>query len=388
MANPDIGIVRPYKGETVTAPKITEAELKDIESMKAAALAQTQKQEANAQQAINEKNIMVRENASKFNDNEAEILRQIARAENGESPQQEIIKGNVFYILVSASLDDKELLDIMEMAADKENVVLVVQGVKDKKTLVDEVKHWHELIKTSGKKINFQIDPNIFIKYRAQTVPTIIHEKNGEMVAVVRGISNTTFLDGKQGDLGTQGPAKSIAERNMLDLIKEGIDNLDFEKMKKEAVERYWKNQKIYPFPVAIEDSVHYVDPSVVIPEDIVSPDGKVIAKKGLVNPMDVIPFDLKLIFFNPNSEWQRHFAKAQYASAKEQQLVPILIATDVYEDGWKTFEDSGFYGDDATLFFIQEGMRERFGVEKVPSVVTGDGKQFVINEYAAPAAE
>lgn len=387
-AKPEIEVVNPNKGDKVTAQKLNESALKDIERMREVASAQAKKQESNARQTVNKKNQMILDNASKFKDEEARILRQMARDGNGENPKKEIIKGDVYYILVSASLDDKEILNIMDMAEDKENVELVVQGVKDKKTLVEEVKHWHELIKSKEKIINFQIDPNIFIKYKAKTVPTIIHEKDGVMVAVVRGISNPKFLDGKTGDLGTQGPAKSIAERNMLDLIKEGIDNLDFERMKKEAIERYWKNKKIYKFPVATENSVHYVDPSVVIPEDIISPNGAVVAKKGLINPMDVIPFDMKLIFFNPNSEWQRNFAREQYASAKEQQLTPNLIATDVYEEGWKTFKDSTFYGHDATLFFIQEGMRERFGIFKVPSVVTGDGKQFVINEYGVPRSD
>lgn len=98
---------------------------------------------------------------------------------------------------------------------------------------------------------------------------------------------------------------------------------------------------------------------------------------------MDVIPFNLKLIFFNPASEWQRVFAQQQYQNAKEENLIPTLIATDVYGNGWETFSDSNLYGDDATLYFIQEGMKERFGIRNVPSIVTGDDKQFIVNEYA-----
>ncbi|MEX6257793.1 hypothetical protein [Providencia huaxiensis] len=41
-----------------------------------------------------------------------------------------------------------------------------------------------------------------------------------------------------------QGPVVEVIERNMLDLIEEGIKNLDFEN-KKDAYNRYWKNKDI-----------------------------------------------------------------------------------------------------------------------------------------------
>lgn len=49
----------------------------------------------------------------------------------------------------------------------------------------------------------------------------------------------------KQGDLGTAGPTKDISEISLLDIIEERIKNLDFDKMKNEALNNYWKNRSL-----------------------------------------------------------------------------------------------------------------------------------------------
>ncbi|BDR99813.1 MULTISPECIES: TrbC family F-type conjugative pilus assembly protein [Enterobacterales] len=382
-ANSKLNMVTPYTESIPTVERSTDADMADLEKLKAVAAAQAEVHREATRQLIADKNVMANQAINKLTTDEGQILKEMIKSQNESESFNQQQKGNVFYILISASLKDTEVIDIMRSVSGRNDVILVVQGVRNKDSLVDEINHWHKLIRDTKSEVNFTIDPNIFIKYGVRTIPTIIHENDGEFVSLVHGISNVNYLDNKTGNMGVQGPVVEVIERNMLDLIEEGIKNLDFEKMKKDAYNRYWKNKDIYKFPEALKDSTHYVDPSVVIPQDILSPDGRIIAKKGRVNPMDVIPFNLKLIFFNPASEWQRIFAQQQYQNAKDENLIPTLIATDVYGDGWETFSDSNLYGDNATLYFIQEGMKERFGIRNVPSIVTGDDKQFIVNEYA-----
>ncbi|MEX6257792.1 TrbC family F-type conjugative pilus assembly protein [Providencia huaxiensis] len=68
----------------------------------------------------------------------------------------------------------------MRSVSGRNDVILVVQGVKNK-TLVDEINHWHKLIRDTKSEVNFTINTNIFIKYGVRTIPTIIHENDSNL---------------------------------------------------------------------------------------------------------------------------------------------------------------------------------------------------------------
>ncbi|EIZ1085949.1 conjugal transfer protein [Klebsiella oxytoca] len=305
----------------------------------------------------------------------------ISEADIADGEQNKIV-GDFYYVLVSSSLSDDEIRNILSQYKNRNDVALVIRGVKDKKNILQELTHWQQLVLDSGSNTPVNLDPTIFKSYSVTSVPTIIHEKDGKLVARVSGISNVAYLKDKKGDLGTAGPTKDISEISLLDIIEERIKNLDFDKMKNEALDNYWKKQKFETFPDALKRNQKTINPSVVIPQDILAPDGQVIAKKGRINPLEVIPFRLKLIFFDARSDWQRQIAKRENQNAKPG-IQPILITTNVYGDGWKTFQDAGeMYGAKSRLYMIQPGMSERFGVTSLPSIVTSNGSQYVVDEY------
>ncbi|MCX2460117.1 TrbC family F-type conjugative pilus assembly protein [Citrobacter freundii complex sp. 2022EL-00972] len=309
----------------------------------------------------------------------------ITDADIADGEQNKIV-GDFYYVLVSSSLSDDEIRNILSQYKNRKDVALVIRGVKDKKNILKELTHWQQLVLDSGSSTPINLDPTIFKSYSVTSVPTIIHEKDGKLVARVSGISNIAYMKDKQGDLGTAGPTKDISEISLLDIIEERIKNLDFDKMKNEALDNYWKKQKFENFPDALKRNQKTINPSVVIPQDILSPDGQVIAKKGRINPLEVIPFRLKLIFFDARSDWQRKIAKRENQNAKPG-IQPILITTNVYGDGWQTFKDAGeIYG--SRLYMIQPGMSERFGVTSLPSIVTSNGTQYVVDEYPKDEAE
>lgn len=301
---------------------------------------------------------------------------------------QNKIAGDFYYILVSSSLSDDELRNIMSQYKNRSDVVFIIRGVNDKDKMLQELTHWQQLVLDSGTSAPVNLDPTIFKSYNVTSVPTIIHEKDGKLVARVSGISNVDYLKDKKGDKGTAGPTKPISEISLLDIIEEKIKNLDFDKMKENALNNYWKEQKLADFPDATKRKQKTITPSVVIPQDIMSQSGQVVAKKGKINPLEVIPFNMKLIFFDARSDWQREIARREFQNTKPG-IQAILITTKVYGDGWKTFQDAAaMYGEHSRLYLIQPQMAERFDITALPSVVTSRGNQYVIDEYPKNEAD
>lgn len=296
--------------------------------------------------------------------------------------KQNKVTGDFYHILVSSSLSDDELRFILSKYKNRKDVALVIRGVNDKNKIMQELAHWQQLVLDAGSDTPVNLDPTLFKSYGVTSVPTIIHEKDGNLVSRVSGINNVDYLTDKAGELGVAGPTKDISEISLLNIIEERIENLDFDKMKKDALNNFWKRKKFETFPYVKKRNQKTLIPSVVIPQDIVSPNGQTIAKKGRINPLEIIPFRMKLVFFDARSDWQRQIAKREFENTNPG-IQPILITTNVYGDGWKTFrEASEIYGVKSRLYMIQPGMSERFGITSIPSVVTSNGSQYIIDEY------
>lgn len=365
---------------------VTETEKTDIENLIRVAREEQKKEEESAKRTRESNREMLRKMPEARTDKEIisdAVTGAIADSDVADGKQNKIA-GDFYYVLVSSSLSDKEIKDMMTDFNGRKDVALVIRGVTEKSKLLEELTRWQQLVLDSGSEVTVNLDPVIFKDNSVTAVPTIIHEKDGEFVASVSGISNIDFLKNKTGKLGTAGPTKEVIERSLLDMIEEGIKNLDFDKMKKDALDNYWprQRQEFEQFPTVIKRAKHTIDPTVIIPQDIVTPEGIVVARKGKVNPLDVMPFGQKLIVFDASVPWQRDFARQEYENT-EPGINPILITTNVYGDGWDTFKDAAqHYGEKARLYLIQPGMSTRFGIEAVPSTVTADRKVFIINEY------
>ncbi|MDO3408078.1 hypothetical protein QWI28_28050 [Citrobacter freundii] len=68
-------------------------------------------------------------------------------------------------------------------------------------------------------------------------------KKDGELVARVTGIYDIAYLKDKTGDLGVAGPAVGVVEKNLIDELQESVAKLDFDGMKKKAIDNYWPRQ-------------------------------------------------------------------------------------------------------------------------------------------------
>ncbi|WP_240043079.1 TrbC family F-type conjugative pilus assembly protein [Photorhabdus luminescens] len=365
--------------------ELSEAERNDIDHLIKAAYESQKKEETEAKEVhrLNREKMStmpVAKMADELINNT--VTGAIADSDIADANQNKVA-GDFYYVLVSSTLGDDELKDMMHDYDGRNDMALVIRGVKEKKNLLQELTRWQQLVLDSGAKVTVYLDPVIFKSYSVISIPTIIHEKNGEFVARVTGITNIDYLKGKKGDLGTAGPVKDVVEKSLMDMIEEGIKNLDFEKMKLHAIDNYWPRQKLQEFPEAKSRATHHIDPTVIIPQNITAPNGNVITKKGRMNPLDIMPFYHKLIFFDARVEWQRKFARMQFENT-EPGITPILITTNVYGNGWQTFKDTTlYYGEKARLYMIQPDMADRFGVVTIPSVVTSNQKVFIVDEYS-----
>ncbi|EYU15114.1 TrbC family F-type conjugative pilus assembly protein [Photorhabdus aegyptia] len=379
--------VTPYTDSSLPSrpAELSEAERNDIDHLIKAAFKSQKKEETEAKEAhrLNREKMSIMPVAKTADELISDtVTGSIANSDIADTNQNKVA-GDFYYVLVSSTLGDDELKDMMHDYDGHNNVALVIRGVKEKKNLLQELTRWQQLVLDSGTKVTVYLDPVIFKNYNIISIPTIIHEKDGEFVARVTGTTNIDYLKGKKGNLGTAGPTKDVAEKSLMDMIEKGIKNLDFEKMKQHAIDNYWPRQKFQEFPEAKSRATHYIDPTVIIPQNITAPNGNVITKKGKMNPLDIMPFYHKLIFFDARVEWQRKFARAQFENT-EPGIIPILITTNVYGNGWQTFKDTElYYGKRARLYMIQPDMADRFGIVTVPSVVTSDKKAFIVDEYS-----
>ncbi len=137
---------------------------------------------------------------------------------------------------------------------------------------------------------------------------------------------------------------------------------------------------------------MRYIDPTILVEKDILDLNGNAVRKAGeRVNPMEMRPFTLALVVFNPLVESEVKIALAQAAALKERHPQVMLLATDMVRDetGWDAYKrlTDRF---ESHVFLLTPEVRERFALRATPSVVTGDNerKLFVVREIAPDSAD
>ena len=116
-----------------------------------------------------------------------------------------------------------------------------------------------------------------------------------------------------------------------------------------------------------------HVDPTITVLEDIITPDGQLIARAGeRFNPLDYVPMRQTLLFFDGEDERQVAWAKDRLHDG-EALFSPILVAGPVLEltRDWER-----------QVFFDQGGtLTTRFGITQVPARVSRDGDLLLVEE-------
>lgn len=182
-------------------------------------------------------------------------------------------------------------------------------------------------------------------------------------------------------DLGVHGVLHSIDEKDPIELIQQKLKkmekngefakhNLHIQKRTKESVER--------PSPVkgiskATKNRTFTYDPTFTVAKDIKDHKGRVIHAKGTkINPLETVTMTENLIFIDADDEEQKEWILEQL---KKEKIKLILVkgAPLSFSEDLKI-----------PVYFDQGGtLVKQLGIERVPAVVSQEGKHLSIEEIA-----
>lgn len=193
-------------------------------------------------------------------------------------------------VFVSWSLGEAAIEDILRRYDGQPGVGVVFRGIPDGLRMVDAMTRMHRLTQATESQVPVLLDPLAFRRHGIQLVPAVVIERPDESpVAKVVGIDAVTYVEealqqGRAGDLGTLGTPRDILEPDLMDVARARIEGLDFAAMKQRALDRFWHVHTGHALPTATENATRRVDPSVIIPQDILDAEGKVVARAGRIN--------------------------------------------------------------------------------------------------------
>lgn len=155
-------------------------------------------------------------------------------------------------------------------------------------------------------------------------------------------------------DLGTFGHTFDIAEKDLLTVIETKLQNVDLstyhEKLRKQVLEP----NRIPNITKAQNNTSRKFDPTVILDEDILDENGKVLYAKGFaINPLNYQIFDERMLFIDATDDSQAEFAK-EYVNAHTNTTVILVAGKSEY---FQYFDQWGAYS-------------ARFGIRRVPSVI------------------
>lgn len=300
-------------------------------------------------------------------------------------------------IFASFSLEQEGLEDILELASMDEQLVVVFRGIPDDMEVAEGVRFLQELALQYDPIPNIVLDPTLFQEHDVSAVPTIVRLErrttvdggDRNVVARVTGLSDPAWLErqielGESGDLGTRGPVAEIGERDLVEVMKERVMAIDWDRKREQALERFWSNQDFEWLPPATRSRTRRLDPRVQVLEDIIGPNGEVIAEQGqIINPLDSVPFTQAIVVMNATDPREMELVQEALPDIASQPGVARMtfIATELDADeGWDSYTKvSDTF--DAPIYLLTPDVKERFALEYTPSVITSDGKDFIVRE-------
>ncbi|OQW71229.1 MAG: conjugal transfer protein [Proteobacteria bacterium ST_bin11] len=294
-------------------------------------------------------------------------------------------------MFVSFSLGDTALKGIFEEASGQDDALLVFRGLKPGQKLPALFADLKRLLKDIDPVPNIVIDPVRFQKWAVTSVPAIVVESHDKALLQVKGVSSLTWLNDKfkagvTGDLGRLGEIFDIAEIDLLEEIKRRMAAIDWRQKQRQAIVRFWDQQKFEVLPVALEDRERVIDMTITAPRNLTAPNGQLIIRAGqTVNPLDKMPFGLCLIVFDATEtaqvQWVHHL------SCQDKKARVMYLATSVSrQDGWdslKALETSL----NSSVYLLTPDVRSRFQLQHVPSLVEQTGNRLVVRERKVPAS-
>jgi conjugal transfer pilus assembly protein TraW len=170
-----------------------------------------------------------------------------------------------------------------------------------------------------------------------------------------------------------------------LEEIKRRMAAIDWKQKQRQAIARFWEQQKFEVLPVAQEDRDRSVDLTITAPRDLAAPNGQLIIRAGqTVNPLNKMPFGLCLMVFDATVPAQVELI--QHQSCQDKRAHVMYLATSLpRQDGWeklKHLENTL----QAPVYLLTPDVRSRFQLQHVPSFVEQSGNRLLVHERKLPA--
>lgn len=298
-------------------------------------------------------------------------------------------------VFVSAAMGTGALQDVLAELRTERDAVALIRGGRDGQSLGDVLRALRDLIgevTEGGVAPRLALDPNPFRTYKIEAVPTLVWvDATGKEIARAQGIANVAWFKnevvnkGRRGDLGSYGSAVAVVERDMAEMISERLAQIDLTEQAEAARQRFWDNLDYLELPQAERARVRLLDPTFEVTQTVATPDGTVLAQAGdRINPLERVPFPDVVLVFDATREAHLAFVREQIALHRDQ---PITLISSVFarEGGWDwLMRTSDAVG--RPVHLLQEDVRSRFAIERVPTVITAEGLRFRVEEFVPQA--
>ena len=174
-------------------------------------------------------------------------------------------------------------------------------------------------------------------------------------------------------DLGTYGKTELIEGKSFSDEIEERIGKLDIEKIKKQLDEKRKESFLLGKvLPTCEKTRVRKFEPTIVFKDDLLMPyNNKVLFKKNqkvnILKHLDIV-FPYHLLFADADDEVQ-----VQLAYSLSGKAMTMFVNGDI----------SSFVDKKDKIYVGRKDFEVKsFNVECLPSIVTQQDGEFIINEY------
>jgi conjugal transfer pilus assembly protein TraW len=180
--------------------------------------------------------------------------------------------------------------------------------------------------------------------------------------------------------LGQYGNTWNIQEQDAIDMIKGRLGEME----KRGELTKYWndyrdtqlaglENPKPLPgIEAVVEPQIRMFDPTYTYTETVKDHLGNVLVPAGTkINPLDYTPLSKAIIFIDGRDPKQLAYAKQRTEEHPRDKVILVAGSFLKLNREWGR-----------PVYFDQQGiMTKKFGIERVPAVLTQKGRQLQIEE-------
>lgn len=182
-------------------------------------------------------------------------------------------------------------------------------------------------------------------------------------------------------DLGVIGPTYEIAERDLIEVMKDKYRRMEksgelaalHENYKKRVIEGIEKPPPVPGIRATETARTFYIDPTFTLDRNIQDEHGRILFPAGMkVNPFDYDRMSKILLFFDARDKKQVAFAQRVIKESK-QEVKPILVAGEplALMRKWKR-----------PVYYDQGGaLVRKFSITQAPAVVRQEDKRLRVDE-------